>query len=506
MKGFNMKTRLVFPTCALILSIIACHIDPPPDQEIQTAIAQTQTAGVDGGPPIQSASIEIEVYANQGWQSTGIYLEEGQRVFIEFVDGSWAARVGFEPEHPDIWTDASGTGYEMFYPEIGIDATFGSLLGMINGGQAFEIGGYVDLIPTESGELFLRMNDSDGGLVDNAGSIRVKIEILGTSTADNSRVNDELYPPYSLSILHRLEDQMTSIRSIYDLAFSPDGTLLASGSRDNTPDGIGNIRIWNVFDGALEYIIEGGLYGLAFSPDGQLLSAVSGNGELQLWRVSDGEKLRTPEYYESLDYLSNPFMNVASIAFSPDGTQLAIGYFDSKVRILDIQEFQILYILDGHESTAMSLAYSSDGSMLSSGSWDTTVVLWEVDKVEPIRSFIGHDDKVTSLVFSPDGESLVSGSLDNTIRFWDIRDGSFLTSIEGPLDYIHKVMYTQNGELIGIVSDKNYQSSGAWQASDGYQLLDLDNFSRMAVTHSGIIVASGSNEDSTITIWELGNK
>jgi WD40 repeat protein len=151
---------------------------------------------------------------------------------------------------------------------------------------------------------------------------------------------------------------------IRSFAFSPDGQLLASGSRDTTA------RIWNVQRGRLVHTLKHNGYVLdeAFSADGKTLVTSSADGGGYVWDVGTGQR-------ELL--LVDATGPAPAVAFSPDGTEIAVASTDRLAR----------------------LYYSSDGRLLA-----------------PLA---GHGDAVTGADFGPSGRTIVTASADGTARIWD---------------------------------------------------------------------------------------
>jgi serine/threonine protein kinase len=111
---------------------------------------------------------------------------------------------------------------------------------------------------------------------------------------------------------------------VWSVSFSPDGSLLASGSYDDT------IKLWRVSDGSLVRTLAGhtkGVLSVSFSPDGRLLASGSDDETIKLWRVSDGSLVRT---------LTGHTWNVFSVSFSPDGSLLASGSGDETVKVWEV--------------------------------------------------------------------------------------------------------------------------------------------------------------------------
>jgi serine/threonine-protein kinase len=220
------------------------------------------------------------------------------------------------------------------------------------------------------------------------------------------------------------------------IAFSPDGQMLASGSGDKT------IKIWHTQTGELArtlYGHVGPIWAIATSPDAKTLASGSYDGVIKTWNLQTGELLQTlPEHYDS----------IWAVTISPDGKTLASGSYDGTVKIWDLQTGKLLRTLAAHAEGVRSVAINPDGKTLASGSWDKTINIWNLQTGELLQTLSGHRDRVLSVAFSPEGKSVASSSVDRTINIWDLQTGRSLRTLTGHTDWVISVAFSPDGKTL----------------------------------------------------------
>jgi WD40 repeat protein len=313
-----------------------------------------------------------------------------------------------------------------------------------------------------------------------------------------------VFDPNTASRLATFDVYGTSVDGI---AFSPDGkTLAACSSNPHLAN-----RLWGTDDGQLEKTIEdpnnqgyGGAK-VSFSPDGQLLWAQG-----TFWRVKDGARLTS---LESVLRKEVPPYLPASVAFSPDGEMLAVGYLEGHLRLWDLAEEKLIRELEGYQGEVLDLAFSPDGKTLAAifGYPDITIQLWTVPEGEHLISIKGHEwtYEFSQVVFSPDGQTLATVSKNEdamlsgmVVELWDIADGKRLYQLE--MAGVIRVAFSKDGDILATGSYDH--TVRLWRAADGTFLKTLyghgDYVTDLAFSPSGEVLASGSY-DGTVILWEV---
>jgi eukaryotic-like serine/threonine-protein kinase len=230
-----------------------------------------------------------------------------------------------------------------------------------------------------------------------------------------------------------LGDGETSHRGpIWGLCYDGKGERIATASWDGTA------AIWELATKKRTLInlrVRVGCHAVAFSPDGTRLAVGTIDGKCYIHDAATGQEVRRID--RGFSYLTY------TVAYSPDGRWILTGGYTSGVFVWNAETGELVRALgepsvlakannqpDAHVSSVYHLAFSKDGKRLASVSWDKKVLVWDVpgagavwpEKPKPKHRFL-HNDYVTCASFSPDSRFLATGSLDKTVRFWDLDNG-----------------------------------------------------------------------------------
>lgn len=298
------------------------------------------------------------------------------------------------------------------------------------------------------------------------GSVQVWRTDLGLRLRHNPRPT-----PTALNINYRRSPPTLPLprsgpsMKVIDVAISPDGQMVAATFDDW---GATNVALWRITDQGLDHLslpvslTPDYWQGVAFSPDGQWL-ALTAERALEVYRLADwglvfhqpitagpaaltfdaqGQTLAALDnegrvsFFLGLAEGAPPVpvdfgSNLRALAFSPDGTTLALtngsgfgtytaGQYQYWVETLSPPEAAL--------STIYLVAFSPDGQLLATasttrnadGSATGLIHLWRASDGQPLQTLSGHQGYITNLAFSPDGRFLASGSTDGSVRLWGV--------------------------------------------------------------------------------------
>ena len=185
------------------------------------------------------------------------------------------------------------------------------------------------------------------------------------------------------------------------LAFSPDGRLLATGTKKH------GAHIWDTSTYRERMTIQGDARSLAFFPDSRRL-AIAGGKVVRLWDVATGDELLT--------HVDTG--NVYCLACAPDGKSLAWVNAEGRLKRIDLGTGKVDVFTGTHTDEILSLAFAPDGKRIATGGKDAAVRIWDPETTAELLVISAANSQVNCVAFSPNGDRLAAACHDGMVRIW----------------------------------------------------------------------------------------
>ncbi len=295
------------------------------------------------------------------------------------------------------------------------------------------------------------------------------------------------YLPHFIPVL-TYKGQNASVKT---LAWSPDGSRIASGDQEN-------VRVWRASDGSDVLTSDVGnltfseIDALAWSPDSQRL-LIAGNGQIaemqetgsaqvlssrpvqnlgssgavaswsrddSKFAHSDGSTIEiwSPDTGQTI--LTIKATVLFALAWSPDGNNLASSDGQT-VQVWDANTGNLLQTYRGHNGLVQTLAWSPDGTMLASGDDNSLAQVWEPLTGRHITTYRGDSYDVDALAWSPDGRHIASGGIGGAVHGWNPLTGRLDFLYLGHKERVNAIAWSPDGSRIASGGDD--QTVQVWQ-------------------------------------------
>jgi WD40 repeat protein len=169
--------------------------------------------------------------------------------------------------------------------------------------------------------------------------------------------------------------------------------------------------------------------------------------------ILDTEKNKFVKHFEGAQ------KSARSIAVNSKENEMAVGFSDWKIRIFDLENYQLKYTLDAHQNSVFSLQYFNNGEMLVSGGRDAHLMIWDCQNAyEKTEIIPAHLFAINHIIYIEEHNILVTCSMDKSIKIWDSQNLKLKKVIDKSKNASHgtsvnKLLWLEKDQILLSASD-----------------------------------------------------
>jgi WD40 repeat protein len=228
------------------------------------------------------------------------------------------------------------------------------------------------------------------------------------------------------------------------------------------------------------------------STDGARIAVATDSGHAACWTRG-----RPPLRLPSQD------VRIWAIGFSRDGSVIATGASDGRVRVFAGATGDTVATVDAHDGPIYGLDYSPDGTVIATAGRDRVIRLWNPNSWRCEGELPGHEGTVLSAVFAPDGIRLLTTASDGTARLWDVAKRRELLKVSVDSGRLFRGAFDSDGSRFATAGEDGH--ARVWDATTGTLLgayAHPQRVNAVAFGADGDALATASG-DSVLRVWDL---